>query len=184
MDAIANIPPAQAVDISQLETLLKEVKELLQGNNDKLDNVITNENTIIMILNSFKAEVLAYLEAFGTEGEEIKDRIDTIIEKLTNGQCDCNVDGDALMDMLQKILDAIKNHKCECDCNQGGNNEGILEDLSLILKAPKKDATEIKTVVYNNKKYNVGEKFIVNGEIRIVGKDGLYDITGKCVEKF
>ena len=52
LDAIANIPPAEAVDIGNLETLLVEIKNLLQGNNEKLDTVITNENTIIMILNS------------------------------------------------------------------------------------------------------------------------------------
>lgn len=184
LDALANIKPGEAVDLGSLETLLNEIKELLKDNNDKLGDVITNQDTLIMILNAFKAEVLAALAEFGDEAGGILERLDAIIEKLKNGNCDCNVDGDALMEMLQKILDAIKNHKCECDCGQDGTHEGILGDLGNILKAPKApdDATDIHTTK-TDAPIKGGMKFIKDGKMYIRGRDGqLYNMNGQHVE--
>ena len=108
--------------------------------------------------------------------------MDAILQKLDNGQCDCDVDGDALMKMLQDILEAIENHKCECDCNQGGNNEGILNDLANVLKAPAYNNTGIGDVTVDTKQVD-GVKFIDPKTHQVlIRKNGkVYDLQGREV---
>lgn len=183
LDAIANLKADNVTAIGDLHVLLDEIKNLLGDNNEKLDNIITNQNTITLILQSFRQEVNDNLAEFGEDGKGILERLDAILQKLDNNQCDCNVDGDALMKMLQDILEAIENHKCECNCNQGGNNEGILSDLSNVLLAPRHNPTGIDNTMADNTNAKDGTKFIDPKTHQVlIRKNGkVYDLQGKEV---
>ena len=172
------------IDLSKIEELLADLKGLTEANGNKLDNVITNQDTIIMLLKGFKAELLA-------QGKYTQDQLEVIsdlIKKIKTGECNCDVDGAALLAKMQEILEAIKNHECECNCNpdtgESDNNEGILDDLDNLFGARSVTARpqNIENVQVRPDGHKVGEKVVINGKIYIYGPDNkMFDLSGKEV---
>ena len=145
---------AGEVDLSTIEQLLAEIKNLTGENGKKLDNVINNQETMIMMLENFKKDLLGRVDELINAGKITQEKLDTIIEKLddliskaNNNECKCDVDQDALMKMLEAILKAIEDGSCQCDCNHGEspvedeNNEGIITDLDKIFNSRRYDNT-------------------------------------------
>jgi len=172
------------IDLSKIEELLADLKGLTEANGNKLDNVITNQDTIIMLLKGFKAELLA-------QGKYTQDQLEVIsdlIKKIKTGECNCDVDGAALLAKMQEILEAIKNHECECNCNpdtgESDNNEGILDDLDNLFGARSVTARpqNIENVQVRPDGHKVGEKVVINGKIYIYGPGNkMFDLSGREV---
>lgn len=174
------------IDLTNIETLLNDIKTLTKENGDSLKNVLLNQDTMKMILENFKNELL--------KQEKIEEgQLDTIIELLMNkinAGHGCDVNGAELMAKLQEILEAIKNVKCECDCNcsqEIGNNESIIEDLDKIFMARSRNnmtgidnvtGDSTGTVTVNGQEYVVGKKYMVDGQVCIATPRGLFTTAG------
>ena len=175
------------IDLTNIETLLNDIKTLTKENGDSLKNVLLNQDTMKMILENFKNELL--------KQEKIEEgQLDTIIEllmKKINAGHGCDVNGAELMAKLQEILEAIKNVKCECDCDHNvdddSNNESIIEDLDKIFMARSRNnmtgidnvtGDSTGTVTVNGQEYVVGKKYMVDGQVCIATPRGLYTTAG------
>ena len=167
---------AGEVDLSTIEQLLAENKNLTGENGKKLDNVINNQETMIMMLQNFKKDLLGRVDELINAGKITQEKLDTIIEKLDdlinkaiNNECKCDVDQDALMKMLEAILKAIEDGSCQCDCGNGEspvedeNNEGIITDLDKIFNSRRYDnATGIDNVSADSNRPN--GRIVVDGQ--------------------
>ena len=151
-DLAAKIGQGGTVDLSTVEALLAEIRDLTKANGGKLDNIIGQNDVIISLIKGMNADLNAKLDLVNGKLDQLdanqkeiitflkalKDRADVIINLLNNPQCD--MDFEKLMAKLQEILEAIKDHEvkvdvtgkvtveCHCDCGHKPN-EGIIGDL-------------------------------------------------------
>lgn len=158
IEAIKNIDPSKEVDLSEIENLLAQLVGIGKTNGVKLDGLAKQNDVIITILNSFKADVddklkkannyLAQLDANQKEIinflSKLSAKADEIIAKMGQGS-GCTLDFEKLMAKLQEILEAIKDHDvkvtvdvtgkvtCECNCNCSQPHEGIIGNLDDLL---------------------------------------------------
>ena len=190
---------AGQVDLSTIENLLTEIKELTKGNGDKLNSIINNQETIVMFLENFKKGVQERLdtlinndETFKAQLQEIIEKLNALIDKVKNNECNCDVDGAALMAKLQEIIDAIQDGSCQCKHSSDGtgntenddsNDESINNDLDEIF-GPRKAASN-STNSINDIKMDNGlkdGKFIGPDNQMYIRKNGIvYDLSGKQV---
>jgi len=144
---------AGQVDLSVIEDLLADIKELTEGNGEKLNNIINNQDTIIMFLKNFQVNIEGKMNQLINQGkvtkeqlDDILSKLDALIDKVGNGESNCDVDGATLMDALEKILKAIEDGSCNCNCDltagegseEGSgesSDESITEDLDEIFGA-------------------------------------------------
>ena len=141
-------------DFSKIEALLEAINTGVGNNGTLLKNITEQNDTVIMILKSFKQEASDKLQTiinkFGNLEEDVKAGnvlLNLINEKINNidggGSGGCNVDFDKLMDMLNKILKAIQDHDVHvtvdgsgkecCCCGTDKPHEGIIGNLEDLL---------------------------------------------------
>ena len=190
---------AGKVDLSTIEQLLAELKDLTKNNGEKLDGILTNQNTMIMILENFKKDIDSKMDDLVAQGKvtreqlnEILDKLTELIDKVGNGECNCDVDGAALLAKLQEIIEAIQDGSCQCDhsSDDSGNNgedsndESIITDLDKIFGARKfnDDVTGIDSVSDSSSASRDGKFVGSDGKIYIRRGNNVYDTSGRQVK--
>ena len=148
LDAIANIEvQGGTVDLSTVEEMLADLLAETRANG----NILTDIDAKLDVAN---ITITAIKEKMETEYGKNDIRYTNMMNLLNalKGKID-NFDDATLLEKLDlitsnqdKIMDLIKNHQvtidvtgkvtCECNCSScnGGNNEGILEDLENVLQ--------------------------------------------------
>ena len=185
---------AGQVDLSTIEELLAEIKDLTKDNGDKLNGILTNQDTMIMLLENFKKDIDGRFDELLAQGKitqeqlnEILEKLDALIDKVGNNECNCDVDGAALMAKLQEIIDAIQDGSCQCEHSSedsnDSNNESIITDLDKIFMSNKKDVTGIDNVQAGQSNGAKGKKFFgPDGNVYIRRDDGkVFDLSGREV---
>ena len=189
---------AGKVDLSTIEQLLAELKDLTKNNGEKLDGILTNQNTMIMILENFKKDIDSKMDDLVAQGKvtreqlnEILDKLTELIDKVGNGECNCDVDGATLLAKLQEIIEAIQNGSCQCDHSSDGsedddgdsNDESIITDLDKIFRARKKpdDPTSINDVTSSFNASKDGNFVGPDGKVYIRKNGQVFDLSGRQV---
>ena len=141
LDAIKNIPSGGTVDLSKVEALLAAIKNGVDDNGTMLKQITQQNDTVIMILKSFRKEA-------GDKMDGIDAWLEAIYNKIpAGGEGGCKIDFDKLMAKLDEILQAIKDHdvhvdvtvdvtgkvQCECKCDGKVVHEGVLGNLADLL---------------------------------------------------
>ncbi len=141
---LSSINPG-AVDLSKLEQLLGQVVSGVNNNTDLLKNISHQNDVILDLLKSFKADVGRKLDGFEAWYQKIYEKIP---EGGTNTY---NIDLNGVLYKLDEILNAIKKIPttdkitvditgqvtCQCNCGGGSSggevHEGVLGNLEGIL---------------------------------------------------
>ena len=129
--AISNIATGKEVDLSTIEQLLADIKAQEEANGGKIDkgNSLLTEirdklNFVGTIIEGIKTDIQDNHKDLMAKFPDLIERLDKILAKIPDG-CNCgDVDLTVIIDKLDLLIKVIK---------EGGNHEGILDDLDDLL---------------------------------------------------
>ena len=124
LEALGNITIGGNVDLSGIESMLKEILAATKENGNTLNNIDSKLAIIQVTVDRIKVVVEGMKDQLGDGYEAILKKLDEILNKIPEG-CNCNCDVTVVIEKLETIIKELQKDDC--------NNEGIIKDLDDLL---------------------------------------------------